>query len=335
MLTHVPEAPVTNFESKTPIPTVENPNLPSESKAEVRAAWIAISVSIALTAIKFIAYLLTSSSAIFSDALESIVNVVASCMMLYAIHTAFRPADREHPYGHGKVEFVAAGLEGAMIAMAAMVILFRAIEQLVHGAHVENLGLGAILLIVALAVNGGVGLWLIVSGRKSGSVALEADGKHLMSDAITSAAVLVAIGLVKITGWTWLDPLTALLVAVFIGWVAFRLIRQSTAGLMDEQDLADDQLIRQIIHSHVTSDNAVEPRICGFHKLRHRHTGRYHWIDFHMLVPATWTVDRAHRAASVLEHEIEQALGYADATAHVEPCEDPTCSHCSAAGSNR
>lgn len=305
---------------------IQNPNVPETGRSDLRAARIALTIGVVLTSVKFAAYLLTNSSAIFSDALESIVNVLAGAGMLWAIHASHRPADRNHPYGHGKAEFMIAGAEGAMICLAAAVILFRAVEQLWTGAKPEQLGLGIWLIIVAMLVNAGAGAWLIVSGRRSQSIALEADGKHLLSDAITSVAVLIALVLVKLTGWNWLDPLTAIIVAAFISVVGYRLLRTSSAGLMDEQDMKDDAMLRSMLDAHVGASATKEPRICGYHKLRHRHTGRYHWIDFHLLIPPKTDVAEAHRIASLIEHEIETALGYADATAHVEPCEDVACS---------
>jgi cation diffusion facilitator family transporter len=302
---------------------IQNPNVPETGRSDLRAAQIALAIGVVLTSVKFVAYLITNSSAIFSDALESIVNVLAGTGMLWAVHAAHRPADRNHPYGHGKAEFMIAGAEGAMICLAAAVIFFRAIEQLWSGARPENLGAGIWLIIGAMLVNAAAGLWLIRSGRRSGSIALEADGKHLLSDAVTSVAVLVALVLVQITGQKWIDPLTAIAVAVFIAVVGLRLLRQSSAGLMDEQDPKDDAMLRALLDAHVGPAATALPRICGYHKLRHRHTGRYHWIDFHLLLPPTTNVDSAHRIASEIEHEIESALGYADATAHVEPCDDP------------
>jgi len=301
-------------------------------RGELRAAIASLVVGITLLGVKFTAYVLTDSTAIFSDALESIVNVVASAAALYAIWLAHRPADQKHPYGHGKVEFLSAGFEGGMMMVAALVIVMRAVEQLIRGAHINESAIlwGVVLLVAAMLVNGGLGLFLVRSGRTGGSITLEADGKHLLADAVTSAAVLLAIALVKLTGWRRLDPLTAVAVAIYVGFEAFSLLRRSWAGLMDEQDTDDDRLLRQILDGHVGPAGKA-PRICSYHKLRHRHTGRYHWVDFHMLVPAAWNVDRGHRAASAIEYEIETALGEGNATAHVEPCEDTQCSSCAPA----
>jgi cation diffusion facilitator family transporter len=294
---------------------------------EIRLAAAAVLLGVALLAIKFTAYILTGSAAIYSDALESIVNVLASGFALYAISLAHSPADRKHPYGHGKVEFLAAGFEGGMIALAALVIVFRAVQTMYYGPQIERLDHGLLLIFIALLINGGMGVALIRSGRRHGSITLQADGHHLLSDALTSVGVLIALLVVRFTGWAWADPIAALGVAAYITWIAAGLLRTSAAGLMDQQDLADDRLIREILDGHV-GPAAREPRICSYHKLRHRHSGRYHWVDFHIMVPHDWSIEQGHRVASSIEYEIEQALGEANATAHVEPCENAECATC-------
>jgi cation diffusion facilitator family transporter len=284
-------------------------------------------VGIVLMAIKFVAYAMTGSAAIFSDALEGIVNVLASCFALYAVSLAARPADAEHPYGHGKIEFMSAGFEGGMILIASLVMAARVGQEIIQGPHVENVGSGLILIAVAMFVNGGVGWYVLQMGRKRGAITLEADGKHLLSDAVTSAGVLVALGLVKLTGWKWADPIAALLVTLYIGFIAAGLLRKAVAGLMDQQDLDDEKRLTDLLDSHV-GPNKKEPHICSYHKLRHRHSGRYHWVDFHMMVPAWWDISRAHSVASTIEYEIEKMLGEGNATAHIEPCTTVDCPNC-------
>jgi cation diffusion facilitator family transporter len=283
-------------------------------------------VSLVLLAVKFTAYYLTGSAAVFSDALESVVNVLASGVAAYSLWLAHQPADATHPYGHGKVEFLSSGFEGGMILLAALVIAFRAVESIVHGPSVEQLDLGLVLLGAAGAVNAALGTYLVAVGRRGGSSALTADGWHLLSDALTTAAVLVSLLLVRLTGAAIIDPIAALVVAASIAWLSARLLVRSSAGLMDQQDQSDTRLLRRILDSHVGREGAA-PQICSYHKLRHRHSGRYHWIDFHLVVPAAWDVRRGHDAASAIEHEIEQVLG-GDATAHVEPCDQPDCPAC-------
>ena len=188
-------------------------------------------------------------------------------------------------------------------------------------------------MLVAMIANGGLGFFLIRQGKTGGSIALEGSGHHLLSDAVTSIGVLLALFLVKVTGQRWIDPLTAAIVAIYAGIVATTLMRRSFAGLMDEQDLADDKMLHELLQKHVTpagekNGQHGEPTICSFHKLRHRHNGRYHWIEFHLVVPADWSINQGHRVASRIEAEIEDALGDASATAHIEPCNGLTCPSC-------
>jgi cation diffusion facilitator family transporter len=303
-------------------------NAPDPAVIERRAAIFALTIGIILLALKFAAYLLTGSAAILSDALESIVNVLAGGFALYSVILAHQPADREHPYGHGKIEFLSASFEGGMIILAAVVIAARAIEKLISPTPVQALDLGLLLTVLAMLINGATGFYLIRLGRRSGSLTLESDGRHLLSDAFTSVVVLVVLGVLWVQPQlTWIDPVAALGVAAYISWMALGLLRRSTAGLMDEQDRRDDELIRGIVDSHV-GVGAKEPVICSYHKLRHRHSGRYHWVDIHLVVPADWDVDRAHKVASAIEYEIEQSIGEGNATAHVEPCHAHECKRC-------
>ena len=297
-------------------------------RTEAIAALMSVGVSLVLLVVKFIAYYLTDSAAIFSDALESIVNVFASVVAAYSLYLAHQPPDPLHPYGHGKVEFLSAGFEGGMILLAACVIAFRAVEEMVQGPGPHELTMGLWLIFGAGVVNGAVGLGLIGAGKRSGSIVLVADGQHLLTDAVTSAGVLVALVLMRLTGWAWIDPITALLVAAYIARTAWGLLSHSAAGLMDRQDIEDQRLLVGILDAHV-GPQGKEPQICSYHKLRHRHSGRYHWVDFHLVVPADWDIRQAHETASAIEYEIEQALGEGNATAHVEPCIAAECSMCS------
>src|SRR4051812_5203830 len=293
-------------------------------RSEATAAMVSLVVGITLLSIKFIAYFLTGSAAIFSDALESIVNVAASAVALYALIVAHSPADKEHPYGHGKIEFLSAHFEGGMILLAAIAIAIKAIDMFFKPAPVQQLGLGIVLIAAAMVINGGVGLTLIRVGKRQGSITLEADGHHLLSDAITSATALAALAMVKLFKWPLADPIAALVIAAYIGWMGIVLLRRSSAGLMDRQDMDDERLLRGILDAHI-GPGGKEPRICSYHKLRHRHSGRYHWVDFHIMVPGSLDIDRGHAIASAIEYEIERALGEGNATAHIEPCEDKPC----------
>lgn len=301
-------------------------------KPEARAAGLSLGVGTALMGVKFAAYLLTGSSVIFADAMESIVNVLAAGFAVYALYYAHQPADDSHPYGHGKIEFVSAGFEGGMILLAALAGSAKAVDALIHGTAPAAAKLEVALLLVAfaLAVNGAMGWYLVRTGRRQNSLTLVADGKHLLTDAVTSVAAIVGIGMVRFTGTAWADPVAALAVSAYVATTGIGLVRHSLAGLLDRQDVADDELLRGILGAHI-GPNGTEPRICGYHKLRHRHSGRYHWVEFHIQVPAGWNVARGHEAASAIEREIQGALGEGNATAHVEPCGDTTCGQCHAA----
>ena len=294
---------------------------------EAVAASASVLVSALLMGLKFFAYYRTGSAAIFSDALESIVNVLASGFAAYSLFLAHQPADVKHPYGHGKIEFLSAGFEGGMILLAALVIIAQSTIEIARGPRIQNVELGLVLTVISGAVNGALGFYVLGSGRRHRSITLEADGRHLLTDAVTSAAVLLGLIAVKLTGWSYADPLAAIVVALYILRTAFGLLRRSAAGLMDEQDVEDQQLLRRILDSHIGS-NGKHPRICSYHKLRHRHSGRYHWVDFHIVVPAEWDVRHGHEVASSIEYEIEQALGEGNATAHVEPCAADGCQSC-------
>jgi cation diffusion facilitator family transporter len=243
------------------------------------------------------------------------------------LSVAHTPPDAEHPYGHGKAEFLSAGFEGGMIFLAAVVILGRTIDALLHHTlEVEELNVGLALITAAMLANGGMGLFLIRLGRRRKSVTLEADGHHLLSDAITTVAALIALFFVKVFDWRLADPIAALLIAVYIGYMGVSLIRRSIQGLMDRQDIRDEQLLKSILDLHVGT-GGKPPTICSYHKLRHRHSGRYHWVDLHILLPAENTVEEGHNIASAIEREIEGALGEGKATAHVEPCRTVECPH--------
>lgn len=295
---------------------------------ERRAIVFALVLGIVLTAVKFVAWRMTGSSAVYSDAVESIVNIAASGFALWAIRQAHRPADRTHPYGHGRFEFLSASAEGALIAAAAVSIVWEAVHRMLAGdTGVERIGWGIGLVGATVLANGVMGLWLVAMGRRRKSSALESDGKHLLTDAITGIGAIAALLLVHLTGHTWIDPVIALAMACVILVVGYRIVRHALGNLLDEQDAGDYETVRGILDAHVAAPGrtARAPAILGWHKLRTRHVGRHHWVDFHVQVPGTMDVRTAHELATAIELEIEAALGCGEdggnATAHVEPAE--------------
>jgi cation diffusion facilitator family transporter len=308
------------------------PAAPSaDSRKEVRAAAGSLLIGLALLIAKFVVYFLTSSTAVFSEALESMVNVLAASLTLYAIVLAHAPADWRHPYGHGKAEFITAAFEGGMLLAAGIAIIVRSIELLITGAPVQRLEMGLIIVLSMAIISGTLGVAMVRRGKASGSLAIEAVGHQFTSDAVTTVIVLIALIAVKLTGRTWLDPVGGLAMAAYVCYTAAMLMRRSFAGLMDEQDIAEDAMLRRLLDSHIHHDGVSRSAtICSYHKLRHRHSGRYHWVDFHLVVPGDWSIEQGHRVATRIETEIEKALGDANATAHVEPCSGITCPFCPA-----
>ena len=272
-----------------------------------------------MTLLKFAVYVLTDSAAVLSDALESVINVGAAAMMLYSIWLSNRPADRNHPYGHGKVEFMVAGLEGGMIVLAGMVIVVEAIGRLTGGRTLNadklDVGLWCVAGISVLTLL--LAVYVLSAGRRHKSLTLVADGKHLFTDFVSTLGVTIGLVVVKLTGMLWLDSVVALVVAVGIFWTGRKLVREAIDGLMDRSDPTEEALIRQILDRE-QADGAIR----AYHKVRHRHSGAFHWVDMHLQVDPDMSVATAHDLASRIEHDIEESLP-GDATAHIEPVADP------------
>lgn len=279
-----------------------------------RVAVHAILAGLLITLLKFTAFGLTNSVAILSDAMESIINIVAAGAMFYSLWLSNRPADKDHPYGHGKAEFLAVGMEGWLILFAGLLIAIEAIRRLFTGVEPTRLDVGLWMLFAIGLLSAALAGYVWWAGRKYDSEPLTADGKHLMTDVVSTVGVLLGLLLVKWTGWQWLDPIVAILVAGLCLFVSWRLLWQSIHGLMDARDPEDDKAIRAIL-----DDEKQAGHILGYHKVRHRHNGPFHWIDMHLHVDGSMNVADSHALASKIEHRIEAELGRANATAHVEP----------------
>jgi cation diffusion facilitator family transporter len=284
---------------------------------------LAISVGGLLMTVKFVAYFLTDSTAILSDALESIINVVASCFALCSVYVSNQPPDASHPYGHGKIEYFSVGFEGALIILAAVAILYKAIPAFFVAPPLAQLNLGIILLLATSVVNLVLGLFLIRTGRKTRSVPLEADGKHLLTDVYTSAGVIGGLLLVRLTGWHWWDPLAACAVAINIIITGWHLVKEAFGRLMDEADKKLLDRIVEILNEH------RRPDWIDVHQLRTRHYGDKVHVDFHLVVPRRFGLPEAHVEAEEIEKMILNALDeVAEVIVHVDPCEDPLCERC-------
>lgn len=279
-------------------------------------AWLSILAAVLTIGLKTVAYLLTGSVGLLSDAAESVVNLVAAVIALVALTVAAKPADANHHYGHGKAEYFSAAIEGLMIFVAAAVILVSAVQRLLHPQELEHLGIGLAVSLVATAINGAVGLLLIRVGRAHRSATLVADGKHLMTDVWTSVGVVIGVLLVGITGWLPLDAIVAIAVALNILVTGSRLVASSSSALLDAAlTPADVALVTAVLDRHRSDD-------VDFHGLQTRESGRTRFVTFHVLVPGAWTVQQAHDLVEVVEDEVRGVLEGVHVTTHVEPKED-------------
>ncbi len=282
--------------------------------------WVAMRLSlivgILMLLMKGFAYFLTGSTAILSDAAESIVHILAVSFAVYSLSLSLKPADERHMYGHDRISFFSAGFEGAMIIIAAFYIIFVAIRKLVIGIEIEQLGIGTIFTAVATAVNAVLGFFIMRRGKKYHSLVLIANGKHVLTDSWTSLGVIVGLGLILMTGWLPFDPLCAILVATNILWTGSKLMRQSIGGLMDEVDIKVDTKIREILQRESARYGIA------FHGLRHRNAGNKLLIEFHLLFPVNITLAEAHEQASCIEQELHKAFpSQTDVLSHLEPME--------------
>lgn len=277
------------------------------------AATAGIVIALAVMGIKYVAYWVTGSVALYSDALESIVNVVTAIAALIAIQVSSRPADKDHPFGHHKAEYFAAVLEGALIIVAALLIISQAYAAWLHPRTLEQPLVGMLINGLATAINAFWSSYLISRGRAWRSPALVADGWHVLTDVWTSVGVLIGLALAWITGWLWLDPLLALLVALNILWTGYKLTMGSLSGLLDEAVSPD---IQAQIHAAIKSNGDGAHQV---HDIRTRHAGRATFIEFHLVVPGEMTVRESHAICDRLELALEAEIPGADITIHVEP----------------
>lgn len=282
-----------------------------------RFAWLSIAAAIVTIALKTIAYLLTGSVGLLSDALESIVNLVGAIVALVMLTIAARPADEDHAYGHGKAEYFSSGVEGTLILIAAVSIGVAAGQRLMSPKPLEQIGMGLIVSVAASLVNLSVALILLKAGKRHSSVTLKANAHHLLTDVWTSAGVLIGVGAVALTGWQRLDPVVAFIVAGNIVWSGVRIVRESMLGLMDTALPAEElETVQKVLDPYI--HDGVE---C--HAIRTRRAGARRFVSLHVLVPGMWTVERGHHLLECIEADIRNALPNINVFTHLESLHDP------------
>lgn len=286
-----------------------------------RFAWVSIAAALATIALKTGAWLFTGSVGLLSDALESLVNLAGAIVALAMLSWAEQPPDEDHAYGHGKAEYFSSGLEGGLILVAALSIAGAAVMRLIAPHPIEQIGLGLGISAVASLVNFGVARVLRRAGRVYHSITLEADAQHLMTDVWTSVGVIAGIALVAITGWQWIDPVVALLVAANIVRQGTQLVKRSVLGLMDTAIDPDEGRRIQAILDRFGQEGV------HFHALRTRQAGARRFASFHVLVPGGWTVTHGHDLLEKIENEVRAAVPNVTVFTHLEPIEDPKSFH--------
>jgi cation diffusion facilitator family transporter len=305
----------------TYIPGASAPILPVNRPSLQRFAWLSIAAAFATIGLKGVAWWLTGSVGLLSDALESFVNLAGAVMTLAMLGIAAMPEDDTHGYGHSKAEYFASGFEGVLILGAAIAIAVTAVERLIAPRPLEQVGMGLAVSAIAALVNLGAARVLLAAGQRNHSIALEADARHLMTDVWTSVGVIGGVAAVALTGWQRLDPLIALAVAANIVWSGVQLMRRSAAGLMDATLPAEQhEAVVRVLQGY--KGQGVD-----YHALRTRQAGARQFVSVHILVPGQWSVSRGHDLVDAIEADIGKALPRASVITHLEPLEDPASWH--------
>lgn len=282
-----------------------------------RFAWISIAAALVTMALKTAAFVMTGSVGLLSDAIESLVNLAGGIMALAMLTVAARPADEEHAYGHGKAEYFSSGVEGTLILIAAVSIGWAAVGRLITPKPLEAIGVGLVVATAAALVNLGVALMLLRAAHRHGSITLEANAHHLLTDVWTSAGVVVGVGAVSITHLGWLDPVVALVVAANIVWTGINIVRRSVSGLMDKAIGAEDVAAIQRALDVYRRDGV------RFHAVITRQAGAQKFVSMHVLVPDDWTVRRGHELLEQIEADIRGTVSNAVVFTHLEAMDDP------------
>lgn len=292
-------------------------------RARFFAAKVSLIIGALIMLIKFYAFRLTSSEAILSDALESIANVVAALMVVLTIHYTTKPADKDHPYGHGKIEYFSAAFEGGLVSFAALFIIVEAGSALIYGHTMHNIGMGLIVVVIAGLGNALLGFYLLRQGKALQSIALESSGKHILSDVWTSVGILIGLGIVSVTGWVWLDAAIAMGFGCYLAFVGWGIVSEASAGLMDKEDPEVLQKIAAALKPHMMNG------IIDIHEMKVIRSGRYHHIDMHLVLPEHWTILQAHERIEVFEQAvIDDYLFDGEMHFHYDPCRQSFCQVC-------
>jgi cation diffusion facilitator family transporter len=288
-----------------------------DRRSLTRFAWLSIAAAVVTMGLKGLAYHLTGSVGLLSDALESLVNLAGALMALAMLTAAARPPDEDHAYGHGKAEYFSSVLEGTLILVAAGSIGVAAVERFLSPQPLRQIGVGMAVSLGASVINLGVALVLLRTGARERSIALTANGRHLLTDVWTSVGVVVGVAAVALTGWHSLDPAVALLVAANIVWSGFRLVKASVDGLMDKAfPPAESAALRRVLDAHVATG-------IQYHALRTRDSGARRFVSLHVLVPGDWTVHRGHALLERIESDIRDAVPNVTVLTHLESLDDP------------
>lgn len=287
-----------------------------------KAAKISLVFGFLMFAGKITAYLITGSAAIFSDALESIVHIFATGMALFSIYLSSKPADENHFYGHGNIEYFSAGIEGLLIIIAALAIIYESVYAFVFGIEIQKLDVGILIISIAGLINLFLGLYLIRTGKNTKSLILVADGKHVLTDSVTSIGVVVGLGIVLVTDIKELDPILAILIALNILFTGYKLIKESISGLMNETDHESLQSITQII---------IQSRRnywIDVHQLRFWKSANKLFIDFHLILPFYYSIKQSHKEEEYISEKIREVFPESDVKIHFDYCWDNLCSYC-------
>ncbi|GLH68639.1 cation transporter [Geothrix rubra] len=297
----------------------------AEQKARVRVALLSICAGVVVLGLKYVAYVVSGSVALRSDAIESIVNVVAALFAMGAVMFAGKPADREHPYGHGKIEHFSAAFEGGLIALAAAFILIEATHALIFGVQLKNLGRGLAINLFAGFLNGLLGWYLLHKGRATRSKALEADGHHILSDFWTTVGIATGLFAVKLTGIHWMDPVMAMVVGLLLARTGFKLVAESSRALLDSED-------PEVVDRILAAMNRVRSwDVIAVHEMRTFRSGRYTHVDAHLVVPEFYSIRQAHDLCEGFSvRALREAGVEGEVHTHVDPCGRLYCDRCPA-----